>query len=54
MTYHVYVTVSGEGRIARFAMDRDTAALEPRADVPLPGRPAPVALHPDRRFMHVV
>ena len=22
MSYHVYVTVSGEGRIARFSMDR--------------------------------
>ena len=53
MSYHVYVTVSGEGRIARFSMDRETAALERRDDVPLPGRPAPVALHPDQRFMHV-
>lgn len=53
MSYHVYVTVSGEGRIARFSMDRETAALERRDDVPLPGRPAPVALHPDQRFTHV-
>lgn len=53
MSYHVYVTVSGEGRIARYAMDRETGALTPRADVPLPGRPAPVALHPEHRFMHV-
>jgi 6-phosphogluconolactonase len=53
MSYHVYVTVSGEGRIARFSMDRDTAELEARGDVSLPGRPAPIALHPDRRFMHV-
>ena len=53
MSYHVYVTVSGEDRIARFAMDGETGALARRGDVPLPGRPAPVALHPDRRFMHV-
>lgn len=53
MSYHVYVTVSGDGRIARFSMDRDTGALDHRGDTPLPGRPAPVALHPDRRFMHV-
>jgi 6-phosphogluconolactonase len=53
MSYHVYVTVSGEGRIARYSMDRDTAALERRKDVPLSGRPAPIALHPDQRVMHV-
>ncbi len=53
MSYHVYVTVSGEGRIARFSMDRETGALERRGDVALPGRPAPIALHPDRRVMHV-
>jgi 6-phosphogluconolactonase len=53
MSYHVYVTASGDGRIARFSMDRDTAALERRKDVPLPGRPAPIALHPDQGFMHV-
>jgi len=53
MSCHVYVTVSGEGRIARFSMDRETGALTPRADVELSGRPAPVALHPDRRFLHV-
>lgn len=53
MSYHVYVTVSGEDRIARFAMDRETGALARRGDVPLPGRPAPVALHPDHGFMHV-
>jgi 6-phosphogluconolactonase len=53
MSYHVYVTASGDGRIARFSMDRDTAALDRRKDVPLPGRPAPIALHPDQGFMHV-
>jgi 6-phosphogluconolactonase len=53
MVYHVYVTVSGEGRIARFSMNEATAELTPRDDVPLSGRPAPIALHPDRRFMHV-
>jgi 6-phosphogluconolactonase len=53
MRFHVYVTVSGEGRIARFAMDADTGALEHKADYAAPGRPAPVAVSPDRRFMYV-
>lgn len=53
MSYHVYVTLQGEDRIARFVMDRDTGALDRRADVVLSGGPAPVALHPDRHIMHV-
>lgn len=53
MSYNVYITVSGEGRIARYSMDADTAALTPLEDVPLPGRPAPVAIDPSRRFMYV-
>jgi 6-phosphogluconolactonase len=53
MAYHVYVTVMGEGRIARFSMDEDTGALAPGVDVPLSGRPAPIALAPDRRTMHI-
>ena len=53
MAYHVYVTVSGEGRIARFAMDEASGALTHVGDQPAAGRPAPVAITPDRRFMHV-
>ena len=53
MSYHVYITISAEGRIARFDMDEITGALSPRDDVALPGRPAPIALSPDRRTMHV-
>ncbi|MCG8588198.1 MAG: lactonase family protein, partial [Proteobacteria bacterium] len=53
MAYHVFVTVSGEGRIARFAMDEETGALEHRGDQPASGRPAPLAITPDRRFMYV-
>ena len=53
MAYHVYVTVSGEDQIARFLMDENTGALEPAAEIAVPGRPAPIALDPTRRFMHV-
>ena len=53
MPYHVYVTVSGEDRIARFAMDEASGALAPRDDVPLGGRPAYTAVHPSRRWMYV-
>jgi 6-phosphogluconolactonase len=53
MHYNVYVTVSGEDRIARYAMDPTSGALEARADVVLAGRPAPIAVSPDQRFMYV-
>ena len=53
MTYNVFVTLQGDDRIARFSMDPDTGALERREDVALAGGPAPVAISPDQRFMHV-
>ncbi len=53
MTYNVFVTISGEDRIARFAMDAESGALTPRDDMPLSGGPAPIAVSPDRQFMHV-
>ena len=53
MAYHVYVSVSGEGRIARYRMNAESGALEPRGDTPAPGRPAPMAIDPARRFLYV-
>lgn len=51
--YHVYVSVSGEGRIARYAMDEATGALVHRGDQAASGRPAPLAVDPRRRFLYV-
>jgi len=51
--YHVYVTVSDEGRIARYAMDAATGRLTHQGDQPASGRPAPVAIDPARRFLYV-
>lgn len=53
MSYNVFVTVSGEDRIARYTMDRSSGLLEQRDDVPLAGRPAPIAISPDRQYMYV-
>jgi len=53
MTYHVYITVSGEGRIARFSMDEITGALTPGEDVALSGRPAYTAIDPSGKYMYV-
>ncbi|MBI2871957.1 MAG: lactonase family protein [Chloroflexi bacterium] len=52
-SYMMYVSISGEDRIARFAMDPATGALTPRDDVPVQGRPAPIAVDPGRRFLYI-
>ena len=51
--YHVYISVSGEDRIARYRMDAESGALAFVEDIALPGRPAYAAVDPDRRFMYV-
>jgi 6-phosphogluconolactonase len=51
--YHVYISVSGEDRIARFTMDADTGRLKPGEDITLSGRPAYAAVDPKQRFMYV-
>ena len=53
MTYHMYVSISQEDRVSRFAMDPETGRLEPNGDVPIAGRPAPMAVDPDRRYLYV-
>lgn len=53
MTYHVYVSLMDDDRIARFTMDADSGALEPRDGIALAGGPAPMTFDPSRRFVHV-
>ena len=49
--YFVYVTLSGEDKVAVYAMDRDSGKLDLIEVVSVPGLPAPLALHPSRRFL---
>ncbi len=51
--YYVYVTLSGEDKIAVYAMDRRSGRLDLLDAAAVPGRPAPLALHPNRRFLYV-
>ena len=51
--YHVYISVSGEDRIARYGMDSDTGALDFVSDIALSGRPAYAAVDPERHYMYV-
>ena len=49
--YFVYVTLSGEDKIAVYTMDRDSGKLALVDIVAVPGLPAPLALHPNRTFL---
>ncbi len=49
----VYVTLSDEDRIALLSMDDASGSLDPLASFHVPGRPAPLARHPNRRFLYV-
>lgn len=51
--YHVYVSISGEDRLARYRMDAATGALDFVEDIALSGRPAYAATDPDRRTLYV-
>ncbi len=51
--YHVYISVSGDDRIARFTMNPETGALIPGDDIALSGRPAYATVSPNGQFMHV-
>jgi len=52
LPYYMYITISEEDRIAIFKMDPDSGDLQHREDVPLVGRPAPLALHPTKRYLY--
>ncbi len=49
----VYISVSEEDRVAMLLMDDETGSLEPIASFPVPGRPAPMAVHPSGRYIYV-
>jgi 6-phosphogluconolactonase len=53
MPTYMYVTVSGEDKILIFEMDPSSGKLERRDEVAVSGRPAPLAIDPSRRFLHV-
>ena len=52
MSYRMYVSISGEDRILVFSVDSDTGQLTRQGEVAVPGRPAPLAMDPQRRFLY--
>ena len=53
MTFQMYVTISEEDKVSIFTVDPDTGRIEHQEDVTVPGRPAPLAVDPNRRFLYV-
>ncbi len=53
MTFYLYVTLSEEDKISTYSMDPDSGDLELLRRLDVRGRPAPLAVDPDKRFMYV-
>jgi 6-phosphogluconolactonase len=53
MTGVMYVSLQGDDKILRFAMDPASGALERLGETVVPGGPAPMAVDPAQRSLHV-
>ena len=51
MAYYMYISIQEEDRIAIFSITPKTGKLKHQGDVELKGRPAPMAIDPDRKFL---
>lgn len=51
MAYYMYVSIQEEDRIAIFTMTPKTGKLKHQGDVELKGRPAPMAIDPDKKYL---
>ena len=53
MPYFMYISISDEDKLLIFNMSPDDGSLEPIGEVALGGRPAPMAVDPQRKFLYV-
>ena len=51
--FHMYVSFQDDDRIAIFTVDPTTGQLERQEEVTIEGGPAPLAISPDKRVLHV-
>jgi 6-phosphogluconolactonase len=49
----MYVSLQGDDKILRFAIDPTTGTLHPLGEVAVPGGPAPMVVDPTQRSLHV-
>ena len=52
MPYYVYVSISEEDRISLFTLDPKSGKLKPQGHTEVIGRPAPLAVGPEGRFLY--
>lgn len=52
MTYYAYVSLEDDDKILIFTMDAATGKLTPKGDLAVSGKPAALAISPDRRFLY--
>lgn len=53
MAFYMYVSLAQEDALLRLAMDAATGELTPLERLAVPGRPAPLCVSPDKRFLYV-
>jgi len=53
MPYYMYVSLQDDDKILVFTMDAGTGKLTPKAEVPVSGGPAALAISPDRNALYV-
>jgi len=53
MPYYMYISISEEDRLLVFTVDPEMGRLESQGSVMVLGRPAPLAIDPERRFLYV-
>ena len=53
MAFYLYITLSEEDKISTYSMDADSGDLEPLRRLDVQGRPAPLAVDPDKKLMYV-
>jgi len=53
MKYHMYISIAGENRIALFTVDADTGNVTPQDDIAVSGRPAPLVVDPQHRYLYI-
>jgi 6-phosphogluconolactonase len=51
LAYYIYVSIQEEDRIAIYTMTPKTGKLKHQTDMELKGRPAPLAVDPDRKYL---
>jgi len=51
LAYYMYVSIQEEDRIAIFSMTPKTGKLKHQGDAELQGRPAPMAMDPDQKYL---